>query len=277
VRLLRASSRPVETDRLSTRPPTHRSAVPPRDAPAALLHARPGRHLAGASLRGPKTPHAGQTSRRGRRVIATPLTSPFPRTFLRGSIRSLEAPRSASSERPPPDLRADQRHHRHERPRYDDVRSSKEGISTPHSMRSPPIGRCILRPIRVLRARLRALRCHVATVYTPPKGFLASLYARRGTSRPTSHDSAPRVIRALIARTPKGQSNIACIVACSSPLSTHFRVGFLRPCVRGVCALRCLWDRPARTQDGSSRRLPRRASVTHPHRQPSSRYSAETT
>lgn len=56
--------------RPSTRSPARRSVAPPRDAPTASLRARPGRHLAGASLRRPKTSHAGLTSRRGRRVTA---------------------------------------------------------------------------------------------------------------------------------------------------------------------------------------------------------------
>lgn len=72
VRPLRASSRPTKADRTSARSPVRRSVAPSRDAPTASLRARPGRHLAGASLRRPKTSHMGMTSRRGRRVTAVP-------------------------------------------------------------------------------------------------------------------------------------------------------------------------------------------------------------
>lgn len=51
--------------------------APPRDAQSALLLARLGKHLAGASSLCPKTARVGLTSSRERRAIASLLTNPF--------------------------------------------------------------------------------------------------------------------------------------------------------------------------------------------------------
>lgn len=78
--------------------------------------------------------------------------------------------------------------------------------SVHHASQGSPPPRLVHFPdlFHVLRARLRALHCHAAIVYTPPRGFLADLYARRGTSRHSPQHSAPRVLRALTKHTQKG-------------------------------------------------------------------------
>lgn len=144
--------------------------APPRDARPALLLARLGKHLAGASPPCPKAARVGLTSSRERRAIASPLTNPF---SADGVVRLDPSARHAAKHvvqmtaagvacraAPAP------------------CGCCRQESSVPLKLKggasflsgSPPLGRCVLEPACVLRDRLRSLRCRATAVCSPPRG-----------------------------------------------------------------------------------------------------------
>jgi hypothetical protein len=202
------------------------SVAPPRYARPALLLARLGKHLAGASSPCPKAARVGLTSSRERRAIASPLTNPF---SADGVVRLDPSARHAAKHvvqmtaagvacRAAPALCGCCR-------RESSVPLKLKGGASFLSG-SPPLGRCVLEPDCVLRDRLRSLRCRATAVCSPPKGLLTSLCASPGDFPAcASSRGAPRVSRVSRRVAPEGPPP-------RSPLVTrpaHLRRGSLRP------------------------------------------------
>lgn len=194
--------------------------APPRSARPALLLARLGKHLAGASSLCPKAARVGLTSSRERRAIASPLTNPF---SADGVVRHDPSTRHAAKHvvqmtaagvacRAAPAL----------------CGCCRQESSVPLKLKGgasflsgfPPSGRCVLEPACVLRDRLRSLPlscdgCLLAPEGTPHQplrlaGGPPSM--RLFTRRPACFARlAPRRSRRTAA------SLYACHSTCSSP------------------------------------------------------------